>query len=181
MAVIIAENKRKAKLEEIKKEDLKVDSESQARLAEIMSDSPRVVKLNGTEWEIRSLRMGTQVLMANEICKVNKAENASFGDILKQFSINIPAVLDCLTLALLNDKNKIYTDGDKNKGFSKLYISTRETLEWDGNVEEYAPILLEVFNMIDTTFFTEALAMLQIFRANITEKRRNRKEVTEQK
>ena len=33
--------------------------DAQERLAEILSDSPRLVSLNGTEWEVKALRMGT--------------------------------------------------------------------------------------------------------------------------
>ena len=41
--------------------------DSQARLAEILNDSPRLVSLNGTEWEVRTLRMGTQWLISKVV------------------------------------------------------------------------------------------------------------------
>ena len=51
-----------------KKEDINnnVSIEAQERLAEILNDSPRVISLNGSEWEIRALRMGTQWLIAKK-------------------------------------------------------------------------------------------------------------------
>ena len=36
------------------------------RLAQIMNDSPTIVKLQGTEWEIRALKPGTQWMIAEE-------------------------------------------------------------------------------------------------------------------
>ena len=85
--------------------------ESQCRLAEILNDSPRLVSLNGTEWEVRALRMGTQWLIAQRAADVLREESKTFGDIIRQFSLNIPAILDVLTLCLLNDRFKIFKDG----------------------------------------------------------------------
>lgn len=159
--VIKAENTQVKKATENKEKQVSLDA--QERLAEILNDSPRKVALNGSEWEIRALRMGTQWLIAQRIIEVNKSESATFGDIIKQFVVNIPALLDVLTLALLNDKNKIYQDGDRTKGYSELYKTTRETLEWDCDVSQFSMLLLEIFQMIDTSFFLESHRMLQIF------------------
>lgn len=62
------------------------------RLAQIMNDSPTIVKLQGTEWEIRALKPGTQWMIAEEACKIVKGENLSMGDVIKEFAINIPSV-----------------------------------------------------------------------------------------
>ncbi len=156
------------------KEKPKASLEAQERLAEILNDSPRLVSLNGSQWEIKALRMGTQWLIAQEVIKINKAESATMGDILKQFAVNIPAVLDVLTLALLNDKRKIYEDGDADKGYSQLFKSVRDTLEWECDVSKFAELLLEVLQMLDVSFFIQALDMLQIFRARVTEVKRIR-------
>lgn len=149
-----------------KKEDINnnVSIEAQERLAEILNDSPRVISLNGTEWEIRALRMGTQWLIAKKCIEINKAENANFGDIVKQFAVNIPAVLDVLTLALLNDKCKIFNNGNPNNGYSELYKSTYNTLMWECKVEDFGHILLEVLQMIDVSFFLDSHRILEIFR-----------------
>lgn len=152
----------------------KVSLEAQERLAEILNDSPHLVSLNGTEWEVRALRMGTQWLIAQKVIEINKAESATFGDIIKQFSTNIPAILDVLTLCLLNDKERIYKNGNEREGFSDEYIATRNTLEWECNVSTFGEIFFEVLQMIDVSFFTQALDMLQIFRATITEMKRMR-------
>lgn len=152
--------KRLKKNEEISQ----VSLESQERLAEIMNDSPRLVSLNGTEWEIKALRMGTQWLISKKCIEVAKAENATFGDIIKQFTTNIPSVVEVLVLALLNDKKKIYKDGDEGNGFSDLYYATYNTLMWDCKVEQFGDIFLSVLQMLDVSFFMESCRILEIFR-----------------
>ena len=99
----------KKRMKEEKVDNLSLDS--QERLAEILNDSPRIVSLNGTEWQVRALRMGTQWLIAQKCIQVAKVESANFGDIIKQFSVNIPAIVEILVLALLNDRRKIFKDG----------------------------------------------------------------------
>lgn len=176
MAIVKAQlNEEIKKRIEGEKDALSVSIDAQQRLAEILNDSPRLVSLNGTPWEVRALRMGTQWLMAQKIIEIDKSETGTFGDVMKHFAVNIPAVLDILTLCLLNDRHKIYQDGEPTKGFSDLYRATRNTLEWDCDVSQFGNLLFEVFQMIDVSFFTEALDMLQIFRATVTEKKRMRK------
>lgn len=176
MAIVKAQlNEEIKKRIEGEKDALSVSIDAQQRLAEILNDSPRLVSLNGTPWEVRALRMGTQWLMAQKIIEIDKSETGTFGDVMRHFAVNIPAVLDILTLCLLNDRHKIFQDGEPTKGFSDLYKATRNTLEWDCDVSQFGQLLFEVFQMIDVSFFTEALDMLQIFRATVTEKKRMRK------
>lgn len=176
MAVIKAVNKNKPKEEKEKKNPSEVSLEAQERLAEILSDSPRLVSLNGTEWEVRALRMGTQYLIAQEVIKINKVENANFGDIVKQFAVNIPSVLKILTFALLNDKNKIFKDGDESAGFSELYEATYNTLAWECNVSEFGNILLETLQMLDVNFFFQLTDIAEMFRVATTARRTTTKE-----
>lgn len=145
-----------------KKVDVSLDA--QERLAEILNDSPRLVSLNGTEWEIRALRMGTQWLICKKCIEVAKVENANFGDIVKQFSTNIPAVIEVLVLALLNDKKRIFKNGCESNGYSDEYRATYETLLWECNTNEFGMIFLETLQLIDVNFFMESQRMLQIFR-----------------
>lgn len=148
-----------------------VSLDAQERLAEILSDSPRLVSLNGTEWEIRALRMGTQYLIAQEVIKINKVENATYGDIVKQFAVNIPSMLKILTLVLLNDKKKIFRDGDETNGFSELYEATYNTLAWECNVSEFGNIFLESLQLLDVGFFMESCRIVEIFKAATTARR----------
>lgn len=149
-----------------------VSLDNQERLAEILNDSPRLVSLNGTQWEVRALRMGTQHLIAQCAVKVAKAESGNFGDVIKQFSINIPSVIEVITLALLNDKHKIYKNGNESEGFSDLYRSTYNTLMWECKVENFSEILLDVLQMIDVSFFWESCRTLEIFRESTMARKR---------
>ena len=150
--------------------------DAQERLAEILNDSPRLVSLNGTEWEIRALRMGTQYLIAQEVIKINKTESATFGDIVKQFAVNIPSVLKTLTFALLNDKNKIFKNGNENEGFSELYEATYNTRAWECEVSEFGNILLETLQLLDTSFFMESCRIVEMFKVATTARRTTTKE-----
>lgn len=167
-----------SKKKEEPKKDLpnEVSLEAQERLAEILTDSPRLVSLNGTEWEIKALRMGTQYLIAQEVIKINKVENANFGDIVKQFAVNIPSVLKILTFALLNDKNKIFKNGNESEGFSELYESTYNTLAWECEVSEFGNILLETLQLLDTSFFMESCRIVEMFKVATTARRTTTKE-----
>lgn len=160
--IIKATNSRVAKQKEVAFEQVNLDA--QERLAEILTDKPRLVNLHGTEWEVRALRMGTQWLIAQKCIQVVKAESANFGDVIKQFSTNIPAVVEVLVLALLNDKKKIFANGDENAGYSDLFRATYDTLMWECDVEKFGNIFLEVLQLIDVSFFLESLHLLEIFR-----------------
>ena len=160
----------------VKKDPSEVPLSAQERLAEILSDSPRLVSLNGTEWEIRALRMGTQYLIAQEVIKINKVESASYGDVVKQFAVNIPSLLKILVFALLNDKKKIFKDGDETEGFSDLYEATYNTLAWDCEVGEFGNIFLETLQLLDISFFMESCRIVEMFKVATTARRTTTKE-----
>lgn len=171
----LAEERRK------KKEVPDVSLDDQIRLAEILNDSPRLSSLNGTEWEIRALRAGTQNLIAAKVLEISKNETDSFGDIVRHFAKSVPATLHIFTLALLNDKNKIYKDGNPLNGYSDLYKETYETLEWDCDPKQFGQILIDTLSLLDISFFSQSLDMLDIFRQSVTKKKRMRKKKNEQK
>lgn len=160
----------------IEKERIEASFEAQEKLVEILNDSPHLVALAGTEWEVRALRMGTQYLIAQEVIKINKVENANFGDIVKQFAINIPSVVKVITLCLLNDKGRIYQDGVEYKGFSDEYKSLYDTIMWEGNINEYGNLLLECLQMLDVSVFFQVLDTLSVYRTMTTMKREKMKE-----
>lgn len=173
MARKIIKADKDVKVESKKKNEVpQVPLESQARLAEILNDSPRLVALKDTEWEVRALRMGTQWLIAKKCVEIAKADSATFGDVIKQFAVNIPAVIDVVTLALLNDKDKLFVDGNERNGYSDLYYATRNTLEWECDVTQFGNILFEVLSMMSVDFFYNALTVLDTFRASVTERKR---------
>ena len=174
MPLIKAKSDIKKRQKEQTRAELLVSDEAQNRLAEILADSPSIEKFAGTEWEMRPLRFGTQYLIVEEACKIIQADGANYGDVLRGLLVQIPATCKVLTLALLNDKNLIYQNGDPNQGFSKLYKKIYDVIIWNADRDELSKILLDCLQMVDVTFFMEALGMLQIFRANVTEKKRTR-------
>jgi hypothetical protein len=93
----------------------------------------------------------------------------------------MPSTCKVITLALLNDRNKIYQNGDPNQGFSKLFKQTYNTILWESNKADLSKIMLDCLQMVDVSFFMEALGMLQIFRAQVTEKKRTRIKIPVQK
>ena len=103
-----------------------------------------------------------------------KDEAKTFGDIIRQFSVNIPAILDVLTLCLLNDKAKIFKDGKQEYGYSELYHATRDTLEWDCDVTDFGNILLECLQLMSVDFFLQSRDILEIFKKSVLEKKRTR-------
>lgn len=174
--VIKAVNTKKQEIEEAK-EVAEVNLEAQERLVEILTDSPRIVSLNGSEWAIKALRMGTQYLIAKKVIEIKRAEDNTFGDIIQQFAINIPAVIEVITLALLNDKNKIFKNGVDGGEYSELYEATYQTLMWECRVEDFGNLLLEILQLIDTNFFMESCRILEMFKMSTTA----RTKITEQK
>ena len=166
-------------MEERKKKKNKTDLESrevsldaQELLVEILNDSPHLVSLNGTDWEVRTLRFGTQYLIAQEVVNVNKIEQgAGYGDVVKQFALDIPSMVKIITLCLLNDKRRIYKDGIETMGFSDEFKSVYESIMWEGNIQDYGHLLLECLQMLDISAFFQALDIVQIFRAGVTAKK----------
>ena len=170
----IKSNKKKEIAKKKRKDCPDVSLDDQIRLAEILNDSPRLVSLNGTNWEIRALRFGTQYLIAEKVLEIQKNEVDSFGDVVRHFAKSVPATLHILTLCLLNDRNKIYEGGEPSNGYSELYKATYNTLQWDCDVTKFGQILIETLSLLDISFFTESLGMLDIFRQKTTKKKRMR-------
>ena len=143
------------------KKDISVDA--MQRLAEIMNDTPTVMKMGKTEFAITALKPGTQWLIAEESCKIMKAEQGNFKDVIKQFSVNIPSVVHVITLAILNDKNRIFDDY-KSRKYSEEYQSVYETIMWETNPDNWLSLLVEIMNMLSMDYFfqsTNAVAMIR--------------------
>lgn len=132
------------------------------RLAEIMNDSVRTIKLGEREFEIKALRAGTQWLVAQEACKIAKA-GESFTDIIKQFAVNIPIVVRVLCLIILNDKNKI-----KGKEYEDLY----DYIFWEVPRMEWIGVLVECLQMLDLEGFFVLTDAIENFRTMTLTKRK---------
>lgn len=137
--------------------------DAMTRLAQVMNDSPTIVKMANTEWAIKALRPATQWLIAEESLKIQKSEEGNFTDVIKQFAQNIPSVVKVLTLAILNDKKRIYGD-NTNGEFSDEYRAVYDTIMWETDSQSWIGLLVEIMNMLSLDYFfasTNAIAMIR--------------------
>lgn len=133
------------------------------RLAKVMNDTPTIVKMSNTEFAITALKPGTQWLIAEESCKIMKAEQGNFKDVIKQFAVNIPSVVHVITLAILNNKNRIFEDY-KSRKYSEEYQSVYDTIMWETSPDNWLSLLVEIMNMLSMDYFfqsTNAVAMIR--------------------
>lgn len=139
-----------------KKEISELDA--QLRLAQILNDTPKIIKLGGREFPLKPLRFGAQWLIAEEACKIAKAEE-SFTDIVKRFAANAELVLRCICIAILNDKDKI-----EGKEYQDLY----DFIAWETNSSEWIEILVEILQMLDYQNFSFGCEVIHSLRQNLT-------------
>lgn len=147
----------------MEEKEKKVGLPSMERLAKVMNDSPTIVKMGEMGFPITALKPGTQWLIAEESCKIQKVEDSSFADVIKQFTLNTPSVVKIITLGILNDRDRIFSDY-KKKVFSDEYHSVYETILWETNAENWLGLLVEIMNMLSLEFFfqtTNAIAMIR--------------------
>lgn len=140
-----------------------VSIDSMDRLAKVMNDSPTLVKMGDTEFTITALKPGTQWLIAEESVKILKAEKGNFNDVIKQFSINIPSVVKILTLAILNDKNRIFSDYGK-KEYSSEYYTVYDTIMWRTDSKHWIGLIVEIMNLLSLDYFFEITNVIEVMR-----------------
>ena len=148
---------------ENKKDKKNISADAMERLAKVMNDTPTIVKMSNTEFAITALKPGTQWLIAEESCKIMKAEQGNFKDVIKQFAVNIPSVVHVITLAILNDKNRIFEDY-KSRKYSEEYQSVYDTIMWETSPDSWLSLLVEIMNMLSMDYFfqsTNAVAMIR--------------------
>ena len=132
--------------------------DAQLRLAQILNDTSKTIKLGGREFQLKPLRQGAQWLIAEESCKIAKA-GESFTDIIKQFAVNAPAVVRCICIAILNDKDKI-----NGKEYQDLY----DFIQWETDSYEWIGLLVEVLQMINYDFFFKSCEVIHSLRQTMT-------------
>jgi hypothetical protein len=157
-------------MEEIKRKTFRdpVSDEAMERLVKIMTNSPTLVKLQNTEFEITALKPGTQWKIAEEATKINKIEKATFGDILQGLSQEFPVVCKILALAILNDKKAIEENLER-------FI---DVLLWECESRDWGQLLFEVLNLINVDVFFSIINSIQTFRMIVLERKMK---TTEQK
>lgn len=148
----------------MEKEEKKISElDAMMRLAEIINDSPTQMEIGGKTYNITALKMGTQILIAEETCKIQKSQEGNLVDMFKQFAKSLPAVVRCLAFAVLNDKDKIY-ENYATREFSGEFYGLCERIEWESDKGQWMAILAEVIKKIDVSFFmaiTEQMSMLR--------------------
>lgn len=159
--VIKAEKPKAKKVESELQENKEASLDSMERLARIMNDSPSLVKLAGTEWEVRALKPAVQWKISEIACEIKRNESETYADILKDIAKNVPAVVKIITLALLNDKERIENEFD----------SVYNTLMWEGDIKGYGKILLEILNLQDTSFFLDLKVVIEMYRQTTLQKK----------
>ena len=140
--------------------------EAQERLIEIMNDSPRLINFNGTQWELKALKPGTQWLIAQEAIKIDKGESSAMGDVLKQFAVNVPAVAKVITLGLLNDRERIFANG-KDGAYSQEFEDTYLTILYDTQQSGWMALLFEIIQMLEVECFFSITSSIQILRQKL--------------
>lgn len=133
-----------------------VSDEAMECLAQIMTDSPTLVKLSKTEFAIKSLKPAVMWMIAEEAVKISKAEKASYSDVLKGLASNLPSVCRIITLAILNKKEDI----EDEVTYKKVY----ETLFWECDEKEWGQLLFEILNLINVDVFFYIINSTQIFK-----------------
>lgn len=149
--------------------------EAQERLIEIMNDTPRVVSFDGTKWEVKALKPGTQWLIAQEAITLCKNETKAFGDVIKEFASNVPSVVKVITLCLLNDRRRIFAN-KHNGEFSTEYYDTYETIMWDTKQSCWIALLVEFLSMLDVEVFFSTTASIQMLRQSVLERKKTMEE-----
>ena len=81
--------------------------------------------------------------------------------------MTIPTVLEILAVCLLNDRRRIYEDGDERKGFSEEYYATIDTLKWECDVTQFGTILHECLQLLNVDFYFTSTDILEIFRSQV--------------
>ena len=160
--IVKAEKPKRGKKNELKP----VSDEAMERLVEVMTDSPTLIKLANVGWEIRALKPAVQWQIAKIACDITKVEKASFGDVIKSFSGNLPNIVKVVTLCLLNDKKRIEEEYDK------VY----DTLMWESDPSEWATLLLEIYQKLDVGFFFQTIGAIQIFKMMTLERKKKMNE-----
>lgn len=141
--------------------------EAMEKLVRVMTDAPSLVKLANAGWEIRALKPAVQWEIAKIASDIHKAENATYGDVLKGFATSLPDVVKVVTLALLNDKKRIKEE----------YDLVYDTLMWESNPSEWANLLLEILNLQDIGFFLQITQVTEIFRQSTLQRKKTMDEL----
>lgn len=157
----------------MKDDDRKEISELEAQelLAQVLNNTPIEIDIAGEKYYITGLKLGVQNLIAEESCKIQKAQEGNMLDLYRQFATSIPSVIRCLCYAVLNEKDRIfknYATRELSDEFHALY----ERLEWESDKNKWMEILVDVMRRIDIDFFFQAAGTLTMIRDSALQTRK---------
>lgn len=142
----------------------KLSDEARERLIELMADSPTLIKLEGTEFEIKGLKNGTLMKICEEVVKMKKAlidENDKTTSVMLSMATNIPVMCRIITYAILNDYDKIKSN------FQETYdIILNNTTQKD-----IFNIMFEVMQKLDVNFFFANTESMETLLTILTDRR----------
>lgn len=148
------EDKKVAQMDEL---------DAQERLAQVMNDSPTLVKMGEHGFPITALKPGVQMLIAQEACRIVKVEQANFADVIRQFAMNFDSVIKVLALAILNDRDRIWAD-EKRQIYSEEYETVCSTIRWETEPKYWMGLLVEVMNLLSMDFFFSVTETIKILK-----------------
>lgn len=141
-----------------------------AALAQALNDSPISITIAGETYNITGLKMGAQALIAEESCRIQKNQEGNLNDIIRQFAVCVPSVIKCLAIAVLNDKDRIFSDYARRE-YSDEYRALCEKLEWESDPSEWLNILVKVIGRLDLGFFFNGIERMTVLRNLILSRR----------
>lgn len=128
-------------------------------LAAVVNDTPIEIFVGGEKYKVTSLKMGTQVLISEEVCRIQRGEEMNMSDVIKQFATNMPSVVHCLALAILNDKDKLFKDY-QTKEYSKEYKVLCERIMWESDKGQWIGWLIAILQKLSLDFFFQTTTSL---------------------
>ena len=151
--------------------EVQVPIEAQEKLIRLMNDSPTIMKLHGTEWEIHSLKPAVQWLICEEATEIVKVDNMTIGDVLKALAKEMPRVVRVMAYAMLNDKDRIFNNY-RQRIYSEEFEDLYDTLMWgDIKIRDWAQLLMEIVNLVDVSFFFLSTDAIQTIRKTSLERK----------
>lgn len=157
------------KSEKKKPEINDVNLETGKRMAEILADSPIVIKLDRTEIKIRSLRVYTKYKIYEVYNKI-KATESDIDSIVAEAANNLLYSAEIIAIIICNDK--FTTDLDANE--KMIEQKTLEImLSKDIDESEWALIVLKALQSLDVASVFQITALIEAMTASL----RGRKEM----
>ena len=143
-----------------------ISIESQQALLRVMNDTPTIVKLNETkDWKITALKPAVKWAIAEEAAKIKQSESDT-ANVLINMATNMPCICRCLTLALLNDKERI------EKEYDRVY----ELLLYETDDRHWGNLFLEVLKLLETDAFFLNISFVEMFLKMTSERKMTKAE-----